>query len=84
MWYVCDLLDAVWYVCNLLDAVWYVRVNCFVVREYAVSRRYIHVCNSDVFSVVNVCFLLHGYVIFFVYFFFLSLKLYYITNGMLV
>ena len=30
-----------------------VRVNCVVVREYAVSRRYINVCNSDVFSVVN-------------------------------
>ena len=30
----------------------YVRVSCFVVR--AVSRRYIKVCNCDMFSVVNV------------------------------
>ena len=29
------------------------RVNCVVVHECAVSRRYINVCNSDVFSVVN-------------------------------
>ena len=43
MWYACDGLYAVLYVC----------VNCFVVRECAVSRRYINVCNSDVFSVVN-------------------------------
>ena len=28
----------------------YVRVNCFVVHGCAVSRRYINVCNSDVFS----------------------------------
>ena len=31
----------------------YVRVNCFVVRICAVSRRYINVFNSDVISVVN-------------------------------
>ena len=37
-------------------AVLYVRVNCFIVRGCAVSRRYINVCNSDVFSVVNVYF----------------------------
>ena len=37
-----------WYVCDVL----YVRVNCFVVRGCAVSRRYIHVCNNDVLSVV--------------------------------
>ena len=42
-----------WYVCDVLYAVLYVRVNCFVVRRCAVSRRYIHVCNSDVFSTVN-------------------------------
>ena len=43
-----------WYGCDVLYAVLYVRVNCFVVRGCAVSRRYIiHVCNSDVFSVVN-------------------------------
>ena len=41
------------YVCDVLYAVLYVRVNCFIVRECAVSRRYINVCNSDVFSVVN-------------------------------
>ena len=38
-----------WYVCDVL----YARGNCFVVRGCAISRRYIHVCNSDVFSVVN-------------------------------
>ena len=27
---------------------------CFVVRRCAVSRRYIHVCNYDMFSIVNV------------------------------
>ena len=32
---------------------WYVCITCFVVRGCAVSRRYINVCNSDVFSVVN-------------------------------
>ena len=36
------------------NAVLYVRVSCFVVRGYAVSRGYIHVCNCDMFSVVNV------------------------------
>ena len=43
-----------WYVCDVLYAVLYVRVGCFVVRGCAVSRRYIDVCNCDVFSVVNV------------------------------
>ena len=33
---------------------WYVRGRCFVVRGFAVSRRYIHVCNCDMFSVDNV------------------------------
>ena len=44
MWYVCDVLYAVLYVC----------VCWFVVRGCGVSRRYIDVCNCDVFSVVNV------------------------------
>ena len=44
MWYVCDVLYAVLYVC----------VSCFAVRGCAVSRRYIHVCNCDMFSIVNV------------------------------
>ena len=44
MWYVCDVLYAVLYIC----------VSCFVVRGSAVSRRYINVCNCDMFSVVNV------------------------------
>ena len=35
-------------------SVLYVRVSCFVVHGCAVSRRYIHVCNSHMFSVVNV------------------------------
>ena len=43
-----------WYVCDVLYAVLYVRVSCFVVRGCAVSRRYKHVCNCDMFSVVNV------------------------------
>ena len=43
-----------WYVCDVLYAVLYVGVSCFVVRVCAVSRRYIHVCNCDMFSVVNV------------------------------
>ena len=46
MWYVCDVLD-------VLDAVLYVLVNCFIVRGCGVSRRYINVCDSDVFSVGN-------------------------------
>ena len=46
--------DCVWYVCDVLYAVLYVHASCFVVRVCAVLRRYIDVCNSDVFSVVNV------------------------------
>ena len=45
--------DYVWYVCEVLYAVLYIHVNCFVVRGCAVSRRYINICNSDVFNVVN-------------------------------
>ena len=45
--------DRVWYVCDVLYAVLYVGVNCFVVRRCAVSRMYVNICNSDVFSVVN-------------------------------
>ena len=44
----------VWYVRDVLYAVLYVRVSCFVVRVCAVSRRYISVCNCDMFSVVYV------------------------------
>ena len=43
-----------WYVCDVLYAVLYVRVSCFVVRGCAVLGSYIHVCNCDMFSVVNV------------------------------
>ena len=43
-----------WYVCDVLYAVLYVRVSCFVVRGCVVSRRYIDVCNCDLFRVVNV------------------------------
>ena len=43
-----------WYVRNILYAVLYVRVSSFVVRGCAVSRRYINVCNCDMFSVVYV------------------------------
>ena len=44
MWYVCDVLYVVLYVC----------ASCFVVRGCAVLRRYIIVCNCDIFGVVNV------------------------------
>ena len=47
--------SGVWYVCDVLYAVLYVRVSWFVVHGCAVSRRYIHVCNCDMFSVVKVC-----------------------------
>ena len=43
-----------WYVCDVLYTVLYVRVSYFVVRGCAVSKRYINVCNCDMFSVVNV------------------------------
>ena len=43
-----------WYVRDVLYAVLYVRVSCFVVRGYGVSRRYLDVCYCDMFSVVNV------------------------------
>ena len=41
------------YVCDVLYALLYVGANSLVVRVCAVSWRYINVCNSDVFSVVN-------------------------------
>ena len=44
----------VWNVCGVMYAVLYVHVSCFVVRGCAVSRKYIDVCNCDVFRVVNV------------------------------
>ena len=44
MWYVSDVRYAVLYVC----------VRGFVVRGFAVSRRYIDVCNGEMFNVVNV------------------------------
>ena len=43
-----------WYVGDVLYAVLYVSVSGFVVRGCAVPRRYINVCNCDMFSVVNV------------------------------
>ena len=43
-----------WYVYDALYVLLYVRVSCFVVRGCAVLRRYINVCNCDMFSVVNV------------------------------
>ena len=39
-----------WYVCDVL----HVGISCFIVCGCAVSRRYISVCNCDMFSVVNV------------------------------
>ena len=41
-----------WYVCDAPYAVLYARA-IFVVRECDVSRRYINVCNCDMFSVPN-------------------------------
>ena len=60
-----------WYVCDVLYAVLYVRVSCFVVRECAVSRRYINVykylmsvmspspamCNLSARTVIKLCIL---------------------------
>ena len=46
--------NLVWRVCDVLYAVLYDCVSCFVVHGCTVSRRYIHVCNCDMFSVVNV------------------------------
>ena len=43
-----------WYVADVLCVVLYIRVSSFVVRGCAVLRRYIYVCNCDMFSVVNV------------------------------
>ena len=43
-----------WYVFDVLYAVLYDLAICFVVRGCGVSRRYINVCNCDMFSVVNV------------------------------
>ena len=48
------LWSLVWYVCYVLYGLLYVCVCCFVVCGCAVSRRYIDVFYSDVFSVVNV------------------------------
>ena len=42
------------YVCDVVYAVLYVHVSCFVVHRCAVWRRYIDVCNCDVFGVVNI------------------------------
>ena len=56
-WSVCVHIsgdNGVWYVCDILYTVLYVCINCFVVHGCAVSRRYINVCNCDMFSVVTV------------------------------
>ena len=45
-----------WYVRDVLYVVLYARVSCFVVCGCGVSRRYINVCNYDMFSVVHVYF----------------------------
>ena len=42
-----------WYASDVLYAVLYVRVSCFVLGGWAVSRRYIDVCYCDMFSVFN-------------------------------
>ena len=43
-----------WYVYDVLSTVLFTHVNCFVVHICAVLRRYINVCNSDVFNVDNI------------------------------
>ena len=43
-----------WYVRDVLYAVVCVRISYFIVRGCAVSRRYINVCNCDMFIVVYV------------------------------
>ena len=46
--------------CDVLYTVLYVRVSCFVVRGRIVSRRYINVCNCDMFNGTHggcVCFM---------------------------
>ena len=40
-----------WLALLLINTHWYVRVNCVVVSGCALSRRYINVCDSDVFNV---------------------------------
>ena len=44
--------DGVWYVCDVLYAVLDASVSRFVVCGCVVSRKYINVCNCDMFSVV--------------------------------
>ena len=43
-----------WYVPDVLYAVLYVRVRCFFSAWMCCSRRYINVCNCNMFSVVYV------------------------------
>ena len=43
-----------WYDDDVLYVMEYARINCFVVRGCALSRRYIDVCKCDVLSSVNV------------------------------
>ena len=50
----CAFISPVRIECDVLYTVLYVRVSCFVARKCDVLRRYIHVCNCDMFSVVNV------------------------------
>ena len=42
-----------WYVDDVLYVMGYARINCFVVRGCALSRRYIDVCKCVVLSSVN-------------------------------
>ena len=48
----CAFTFPVRYVCDVLYAMYNI-VNCFVVRGCVVLKRYVNVCNSSVFSVVN-------------------------------
>ena len=53
----CAFTSSVMTECGMFDVLYvvlYVRVRCFVVFGYAVLRRYINVCNCDMFNVVIV------------------------------
>ena len=63
------------YDCDVLYAVLYVRVSCFVVRGCAVWRRYINVCNCDMFGVVNV-YLDHSFLI--------SMRMFIVSKALLI
>ena len=52
--------EGVWYVCDVMFAVFYVRVNCFVGRGRAVSRKFMNVCNSDMLLICTLTIISSG------------------------